>query len=176
MNRLAWPSTATLDERSRSRSRPRSHQPQGRWVGSKVSSEEVREDAPPRSRFKTQRSEYGSRDPRRSRATRSTSRAVAGSSNGFLAIMAEGPHLIPSRTRSLSLPAPMVLQGELCGRVGRCQIYAPAPRQTRCRRFFFGRVPAAAARHGRVWRYSHFLRWRALPLLVLLVGSWAPGS
>jgi hypothetical protein len=130
----------------------------------------------PEAASRTQRSEYGSRDPRRSRATRSTSRAVAGSSNGFLAIMAEGPHPIPSRTRSLSLPAPMVLQGELCGRVGRCQIYAPAPRQTRCRRFFFARAPAAASRHGRVWRYSHFLRWRALPFLVLLVGSWAPGS
>ena len=46
-------------------------------------------------------------------------------SSTFLAITAEGPHPIPSRTRKLSLPAPMVLQGSLCGRVGRCQIYAP---------------------------------------------------
>src|SRR5262245_34515460 len=29
----------------------------------------------------------------------------------FLVAMAEGPHPIPSRTRSLSLPAPMVLHG-----------------------------------------------------------------
>ncbi len=33
-------------------------------------------------------------------------------------IIAEGFHPIPSRTRSLSLPAPMVLHGRLCGRVG----------------------------------------------------------
>lgn len=43
----------------------------------------------------------------------------------FLVAMAEGSHPIPSRTRSLSLPAPMVLQGRPCGRVGRRQIYGP---------------------------------------------------
>ena len=42
-----------------------------------------------------------------------------------LVAMAEGPHPNPSRTRSLSLPAPMVLQGPLCGRVGRRQNYGP---------------------------------------------------
>ena len=32
---------------------------------------------------------------------------------------AEGPYPIPSRTRKSSPPAPMVLHGRLCGRVGR---------------------------------------------------------
>ena len=44
---------------------------------------------------------------------------------GFLVVMAEGPYPIPSRTRKSSPPAPMVLQGPPCGRVGRRQIYAP---------------------------------------------------
>jgi hypothetical protein len=39
--------------------------------------------------------------------------------------MAEGPYPIPSRTRKSSPPAPMVLQGPPCGRVGRHRIYAP---------------------------------------------------
>jgi hypothetical protein len=47
----------------------------------------------------------------------------------LLVAMAEGPHPIPSRTRSLRLPAPMVLQGRLCGRVGRRQRYAPFERR-----------------------------------------------
>ena len=47
------------------------------------------------------------------------------SADGFLVVMAEGPYPIPSRTRKSSPPAPMVLQGPPCGRVGRRQIYAP---------------------------------------------------
>ena len=47
------------------------------------------------------------------------------SSTFFLVAIAEGPHPIPSRTRSLSLPASMVLQGRPCGRVERRQIYGP---------------------------------------------------
>ena len=35
-----------------------------------------------------------------------------------LATMAEGKHPFPSRTRSLSLPAPMVLSAGAYGRVG----------------------------------------------------------
>jgi tetratricopeptide (TPR) repeat protein len=35
--------------------------------------------------------------------------------------MAEGKHPVPSRTRKLSPPAPMVLPGRLGGRVGRCR-------------------------------------------------------
>src|ERR1700736_3478749 len=41
----------------------------------------------------------------------------------FLATLPEGPHPIPSRTRKLSPPGPMVLHGRLCGRVGRRQIF-----------------------------------------------------
>ena len=41
----------------------------------------------------------------------------------FLVVMAEGPYPIPSRTRKSSPPAPMVLQGPPCGRVGHRQIY-----------------------------------------------------
>jgi hypothetical protein len=39
----------------------------------------------------------------------------------FPAAIPERPHPFPSRTRKLSSPGPMVLQGELCGRVGRCR-------------------------------------------------------
>jgi hypothetical protein len=42
----------------------------------------------------------------------------------FLAAMPEGSHPFPSRTRKLSPPGPMVLQGKLCGRVGRCQSFS----------------------------------------------------
>ena len=37
----------------------------------------------------------------------------------FPVVKARGPYPIPSRTRSSSLSAPMVLHGSLCGRVGR---------------------------------------------------------
>ncbi len=38
-----------------------------------------------------------------------------------LVTMAVGVHPVPSRTRQLSPPAPMVLGGQPPGRVGRCQ-------------------------------------------------------
>jgi hypothetical protein len=41
---------------------------------------------------------------------------------GFSAVIAEGSHLFPFRTEKLSPPAPMVLQGQPCGRVGRRRI------------------------------------------------------
>src|SRR4051812_24180892 len=41
--------------------------------------------------------------------------------NFFLAATPERSHPFPSRTRKLSSPGPMVLQGQLCGRVGRCR-------------------------------------------------------
>ena len=63
------------------------------------------------------------------RSARSQWQGALPSSSGFLAAIAEGSHPIPSRTRKLSPPAPMVLQGRLCGRVGRCQIYGPVPRE-----------------------------------------------
>ena len=37
----------------------------------------------------------------------------------FPVAIPERPHPVPSRTRKLSSPGPMVLQGQLCGRVGR---------------------------------------------------------
>jgi hypothetical protein len=37
----------------------------------------------------------------------------------FPVATAEGSHLFPFRTEKLSPPAPMVLHGRLCGRVGR---------------------------------------------------------
>ena len=43
------------------------------------------------------------------------------SQTGLLVVCASGVHPVPSRTRSLSLTAPMVLGGQLPGRVGRCQ-------------------------------------------------------
>ena len=55
-----------------------------------------------------------------------------GCPNQLLVVTAERPHPIPFRTRSLSSPAPMVLQRRRCGRVGRCQRFireAPVPRQ-----------------------------------------------
>src|SRR5438477_10744365 len=39
----------------------------------------------------------------------------------FLVATPERSHPFPSRTRKLSSPGPMVLQGQPCGRVGRCR-------------------------------------------------------
>src|SRR5439155_6339644 len=39
----------------------------------------------------------------------------------FPASIPERSHPFPSRTRKLSSPGPMVLQGQPCGRVGRCR-------------------------------------------------------
>ena len=41
--------------------------------------------------------------------------------------IAERPHPFPSRTRKLSSPAPMVLHGRLCGRVGAAGIIIHGP-------------------------------------------------
>jgi hypothetical protein len=41
----------------------------------------------------------------------------------FPVALPEGPHPFPFRTRSLSPPGPMVLCGQLRGRVGRCRDY-----------------------------------------------------
>jgi hypothetical protein len=53
----------------------------------------------------------------------STNELVAQDTKRFPAAIPEGPHPIPSRTRKLSPPGPMVLQGKLCGRVGRRRDY-----------------------------------------------------
>src|SRR3954466_10115240 len=39
----------------------------------------------------------------------------------FLAAIPKRSHPFPSRTRKLSFSGPMVLQGQPCGRVGRCR-------------------------------------------------------
>ena len=78
-----------------------------------------------------------------SRASGSSGRQRGERGRVFLVAMAEGPHPIPSRTRSLSLPAPMVLQGRPCGRVGRRQIYGPLGNEGA---FLFGSHANGAAR------------------------------
>src|SRR5689334_9082735 len=56
--------------------------------------------------------------------------------------IAAGTHPFPFRTRKLSPLAPMVLHGQLCGRVGRCRLIFSAPRIARCAgRAVFGRNP-----------------------------------
>src|SRR5436853_5216523 len=49
---------------------------------------------------------------------------------GGVVTIAEGKHPFPSRTRPLSLPAPMILWGQPHGKIGRCH-------STRLRRRFF---------------------------------------
>ena len=46
----------------------------------------------------------------------------------FPVVIAAKSHPIPSRTRKLSSPAPMVLHGRPCGRVGRRRIFLGSPR------------------------------------------------
>ena len=58
---------------------------------------------------------------RRSSAFQTPSIHASLNSPSWLAISATGPHPFPSRTRQLSLSAPMVLCGRPHGRVGRCQ-------------------------------------------------------
>ena len=59
----------------------------------------------------------------------------------FSVALAEGVHLFPFRTEKLSPPAPMVLQGKPCGRVGRRRIiWQKGPLRHMAQRAF--RVPA----------------------------------
>src|SRR3989339_974173 len=51
--------------------------------------------------------------------------------------IAERPHPFPSRTRKLSSPAPMVLHGRLCGRVGAAGILIHGPLPSRKGLFLF---------------------------------------
>ena len=59
----------------------------------------------------------------------------------FPVAIPERPHPFPSRTRKLSSPGPMVLQGQLCGRVGRCWGFEGPYRKIRAFVFFGGDVP-----------------------------------
>ena len=63
----------------------------------------------------------------------------------FLVAIPEGPHPIPSRTRSLRPPGPMVLHGTPCGRVGRCQDFFPKARRFPAGFFFAKFVFRSAA-------------------------------
>ena len=56
--------------------------------------------------------------------------------NFFLVAMPERSHPFPSRTRKLSSPGPMVLQGQLCGRVGRCRGFEGLNRKIQAFIFF----------------------------------------
>jgi hypothetical protein len=56
--------------------------------------------------------------------------------NGFSVAMAKGKHPFPSRTRKLSPSAPMVLRGELRGRVGRRRNFFGAPHSIASEGFF----------------------------------------
>lgn len=59
--------------------------------------------------------------------------------------MAEGIHPVPSRTRKLSPPAPMVLPGQPGGRVGRRRTLRRRAAPVRARPFAFPRVPCGHA-------------------------------
>src|SRR5579862_3576648 len=52
----------------------------------------------------------------------------AGPDQRFWVTIARGSHPFPSRTRKLSLSAPMVLHAQVCGRVGSCPIKFKKPR------------------------------------------------
>lgn len=67
----------------------------------------------------------------------------------------EGPHPIPSRTRKLSPPGPMVLQSYLCGRVGRCRNLFRKPRSGQLERGFFVLKTRAAIAAARVSEDPH---------------------
>ena len=100
----------------------------GRWVVSKVSNETkafVVSVALEAWRHALWRSSTTMGGHSRTRAALGARMGV-GALDRFLVAIAEGSHPIPSRTRKLSPPASMVLQGTLCGRVERRQIYGPA--------------------------------------------------
>jgi hypothetical protein len=67
---------------------------------------------------------------------------------GGLVTIAEGSHPFPSRTRSLSPPAPTILQGQPCGTIGRRR--PSRPRQSSGKRV----RTELTARHITLWRAS----------------------
>ena len=66
--------------------------------------------------------------------------------------MPERSHPFPSRTRKLSSPGPMVLQGQLCGRVGRCRGFEGLrfARVSALHLFSAHQRPTAAASHASI--------------------------
>src|SRR5665647_895135 len=76
----------------------------------------------------------------------------------FSAVIAEGSHLFPFRTEKLSPPAPMVLQGQPCGRVGRRRISVIKARDSLESRALIVKLPPAPStvRRGgtRSWKFA----------------------
>ena len=60
-------------------------------------------------------------------------------------VMAKGKHPVPSRTRKLSPPAPMVLHGRPCGRVGHRRTTPPKKREEAHNLFPLFAFPASRA-------------------------------
>ena len=75
----------------------------------------------------------------------------------FLVATPERSHPFPSRTRKLSSPGPMVLQGQPCGRVGRCRGFEGSIERSSPLLFFGCLADFAGARAsspGAGWRLS----------------------
>lgn len=88
-------------------------------------------------------------------------RAVLGSYfQVFPVAMSEGPHPIPSRTRKLSPPEPMVLHAKVCGRVGRCRVNSRTPHLVFLRWgvFYFRLVARGNGRSGHRAGLQHVTR------------------
>ena len=72
----------------------------------------------------------------------------------FLAAMPKRSHPFPSRTRKLSFSGPMVLQGQPCGRVGRCRGFESLIERSGSLLF----SALELVRLGRLWRFRT-ARW-----------------
>ena len=79
----------------------------------------------------------------------------------FSVVLARGSHPIPSRTRSLSLSAPMVLHDVSCGRVGRRRGPFQNSLSKLLRLFYFLRVRSRAAGLSKLLRLFYCLRVRS---------------
>ena len=69
----------------------------------------------------------------------------------FPVVIGAGSHPFPFRTRKLSLPPPMVLHAQVCGRVGHCREYFSKPARRKTKRAFFVCARHGAQRHCWLW-------------------------
>ncbi len=76
--------------------------------------------------------------------------------------MAEGPHLFSSRTQKLSPPAPMILHGRLCGKVGRRRDLKTKKASRRKRGAFFISIPKVPRGKGTNSQDLGLVPWGAL--------------
>src|SRR3569623_212193 len=94
----------------------------------------------------------------------------------FLVATPERSHPFPSRTRKLSSPGPMVLQGQPCGRVGRCRGFEGSIERSGPLLFFgacgFRRVRRARALDPRAVRP----RCRMRSFLLIVIASLLPAA